>query len=63
MQVQNGDPLKVLKLLAIINGAIKFRFFDLQMFVQPYGAPGTGKALSPRILQVLVVASETTRAG
>jgi len=54
MQVQNGDPLKVLKLLAIINGVIKFRFFDLQMFVQLYGAPGTGKSTFARILQGIV---------
>lgn len=54
MQVQNGDPLKVLKLLAIINGVIKYRFFDLQMFVQLFGAPGTGKSTFARILQGIV---------
>jgi len=54
MQVQDGDPLKVLKLLAIINGVIKFRFFELQMFVQLYGVPGTGKSTFARILQGIV---------
>lgn len=54
MQVQDGDPLKVLKLLAIINGVIKFRFFDLQQFVQLYGVPGTGKSTFARLLQGIV---------
>ena len=54
VQVQGGDPAKVLKLLALINGVIKFRFFDLQMFVQLYGPPGTGKSTFARLLQGVV---------
>jgi putative DNA primase/helicase len=54
MYSQKGDPLKVLKLLAIVNGVIKFRFFDLQMFVHLQGVPGSGKGTYARLLETVV---------
>ncbi|WDD30133.1 DUF3854 domain-containing protein (plasmid) [Nostoc sp. UHCC 0926] len=54
MHSQKGDPLKVLKLLAIINGVIKFRFFELQMFVHLCGVPGAGKGTFARLLEAIV---------
>jgi putative DNA primase/helicase len=54
MHSQQGDPSKVLKLLAIINGAIKFRFFELQMFVHLQGVPGAGKGTYARLLETIV---------
>lgn len=54
MYSQKGDPLKVLKLLAIVNGVIKFRFFDLQMFVHLQGVPGAGKGTYARLLETVV---------
>lgn len=49
-----GDRKKMLKLLAITNGLLKFRFFDLQMFVHLIGSPGTGKGTFTRLLQKVV---------
>ena len=49
-----GSPKKILKLLAIINGLLKFRFFDLQMFVHLIGKPGSGKGTFIRLLQKIV---------
>lgn len=54
MQAQKGDPMKVLKLLAICNGTLKFRFFDLQMFVLLLGVPGAGKSTFARLLEKMV---------
>jgi len=54
MYSQKGDPLKVLKLLAICNGTLKFRFFDLQMFVLLQGVPGAGKGTFARLLESMV---------
>ncbi|BDA71765.1 hypothetical protein CAL7716_059310 [Calothrix sp. PCC 7716] len=54
MHSQNGDPLKVLKLLAIVNGVIKFRFYDLQKFVHLCGVPGSGKGTFARLLESVV---------
>ncbi|GAA6621013.1 DUF3854 domain-containing protein [Scytonema sp. NUACC26] len=54
MHSQQGDPLKVLKLLAICNGVLKFRFFDLQMFVLLIGVPGAGKGAFARLLESMV---------
>lgn len=51
---QKGDPLKVLKLLATCNGVLKFRFFDLQMFVLLIGVPGSGKGTFARLLESMV---------
>jgi len=49
-----GDRRKILKLLAVINGLLKFRFFDLQMFVHLIGKPGSGKGTFIRLLQKIV---------
>ena len=49
-----GDRQKMLKLLAIVNGLLKFRFFDLQMFVHLIGKPGSGKGTFIRLLQKIV---------
>ena len=49
-----GDKKKILKLLAVINGLLKFRFFDLQMFVHLVGKPGSGKGTFARLLQKIV---------
>jgi putative DNA primase/helicase len=49
-----GDRQKILKLLAIVNGLLKFRFFDLQMFVHLIGKPGSGKGTFIRLLQKIV---------
>jgi putative DNA primase/helicase len=54
MYSQKGDPLKVMKLLAIVNGVIKFRFVDLQMFVHLQGVPGSGKGTYARLLEKVV---------
>jgi phage/plasmid-associated DNA primase len=54
MQAMRHDPAKVLKLLAIINGVLKFRFFALQMFVHLVGKPGTGKGTFARLLEKIV---------
>ncbi|RCJ21096.1 hypothetical protein A6770_30990 [Nostoc minutum NIES-26] len=54
MHAQQGDPLKVLKLLSIINGVVKFRFYDLQMFVHLCGVPGAGKGTYARLLESIV---------
>ncbi len=54
MYAQSGDPLKVLKLLAIFNGVLTYRFFDLQMFVLLCGVPGSGKGTYVRLLETAV---------
>ncbi|MEC4815208.1 MAG: DUF3854 domain-containing protein [Scytonema sp. PMC 1069.18] len=54
MHSQKGDPLKVLKLVAICNGVLKFRFFDLQMFILLVGVPGAGKGTFARLLELMV---------
>ncbi len=63
MIAMNGDSKKILKLLAITNGVIKFRFHDLQMFVHLVGKPGTGKGTFSRLLTKIVGKenSESTR--
>jgi len=48
------DKRKMFKLLAIVNAVLKYRFFDLQMFVHLVGAPGSGKGKFARFLQKLV---------
>jgi putative DNA primase/helicase len=53
-RAMGGSSKRILKLLAIINGAIKFRFHDLQMFVHLVGKPGTGKGTFSRILEKVV---------
>ncbi|MEC4883745.1 MAG: DUF3854 domain-containing protein [Scytonema sp. PMC 1070.18] len=54
MHAQKQDPLKVQKLLAIINGVIKYRFHDLQLLVHLCGVPGSGKGTFARILESVV---------
>ena len=54
MTAMERDEAKILKLLAIVNGVVKFRFHDLQMFVHLVGKPGTGKGTFSRLLQKLV---------
>lgn len=54
MNCQNSDTKRVLKLLAIINGLIKFKFHDLQMFVHLIGKPGSGKGTFARLCQKIV---------
>ena len=54
MYAQGGDPLKVFKLLAILNGVLTYRFFDLQMFVMLLGVPGSGKGTYARLLETAV---------
>ena len=49
-----GDDKKVFKLLAIVNGVLKFRFHDLQQFVHLVGKPGSGKGTFARLLEKLV---------
>src|SRR4028118_154423 len=49
-----GDKRKMFKLLAILNALLKYRFFDLQMFVHLVGAPGSGKGKFARFCQKLV---------
>ena len=58
-RAMGGDAKRMYKLLAIINGAIKFRFHDLQMFVHLVGKPGTGKGTFSRILEQVVGAANT----
>jgi putative DNA primase/helicase len=53
-RAMGGSSKRILKLLAIVNGAIKFRFHDLQMFVHLVGKPGTGKGTFSRILEKVV---------
>lgn len=53
------DERKMFKLLAIINALLKYRFFDLQMFVHLVGAPGSGKGKFMRFCQKLVGKSNT----
>jgi putative DNA primase/helicase len=49
-----GDRKKILKLLAVVNGLLKFKFFNLQMFVHLIGKPGSGKGTFIRLLQKIV---------
>jgi putative DNA primase/helicase len=48
---QGGDAVKILKLLAIFNAVLTYRFFDLQMFVLLCGVPGSGKGTYARLLE------------
>jgi putative DNA primase/helicase len=54
MYAQNGDAIKVLKMLAFINGTLTYQFSALQMFMLLLGAPGAGKGSFVRILETSV---------
>ncbi|QIZ72293.1 DUF3854 domain-containing protein [Oxynema aestuarii] len=54
MWAMDSDPKRVLKLLAIINGVLTRRFYDLEMFVHLVGEPGSGKSTFARLLQKMV---------
>ncbi|NET08427.1 MAG: DUF3854 domain-containing protein [Merismopedia sp. SIO2A8] len=49
-----GNAKKILKLLAVVAGVVRFRFKDLQKFVHLIGEPGTGKGTFFRLLQDIV---------
>src|SRR4028119_373562 len=49
-----GDAKKMFKLLAIINGCLRFGFHGWQMFVHLIGDPGSGKGTFARLLEKLV---------
>jgi putative DNA primase/helicase len=49
-----GDVKKMFKLLAIINGCLRFGFHGWQMFVHLIGDPGSGKGTFARLLEKLV---------
>jgi putative DNA primase/helicase len=51
---QNGDVMKVLKMLAFINGTLTYQFSEEQMFMLLLGAPGAGKGTFVRILETAV---------
>ena len=54
MHAQKGDPQKIMKLIAAVNGVIKFRFHELQMFLCLVGVPGAGKGTFARLLEKMV---------
>lgn len=54
MYAQGGDPLKVFKLLAVLNGVLTYRFSELQMFAMLIGVPGSGKGTFARLLETAV---------
>lgn len=54
MSAMGNDAKKVYKLAAIINGVLRFKFFDWQMFVHLVGEPGSGKGTFTHILEDLV---------
>ena len=57
-----GDQKRILKLLAIVNGVVKFRYHDLQMFVHLVGKPGTGKSTFAELLSACVGTANTASA-
>jgi putative DNA primase/helicase len=49
-----GDAKKIFKLLAIINGCLRFGFHGWQQFVHLIGAPGSGKGTFARLMEKVV---------
>lgn len=49
-----GDSTKVLKLLAVINGILRFRLSRLETFIHLIGEPGTGKGTFFRLIKAIV---------
>ena len=49
-----SDAKKIFKLLAIINGCLRFSFHGWQQFVHLIGAPGSGKGTFARLLEKIV---------
>jgi len=49
-----GDAKKIFKLLAIINGCLRFSFHGWQQFVHLIGAPGSGKGTFARLMEKVV---------
>jgi len=49
-----GNAKKIFKLLAIINGCLRFSFHGWQQFVHLIGAPGSGKGTFARLMEKIV---------
>lgn len=49
-----GDSTKVLKLLAVISGILRFRLSRLETFIHLIGEPGTGKGTFFRLIKAIV---------
>jgi putative DNA primase/helicase len=58
-RAMDGDIKRVMKLLGIVNAVLKFRFFDLQLFVHLVGKPGTGKGTFARMLEEVAGSANT----
>ncbi len=58
-----GDKRKILKLLAVVAGVLRFRFAKLQKFVHLIGEPGTGKGTFMRLLKDVVGAKNSQSAS
>ena len=56
-----SDAKKIFKLLAIINGCLRFSFHGWQQFVHLIGAPGSGKGTFARLMEK-VVGKDNTQA-
>lgn len=59
-KAMEGDESRIKLLLAIINGVIKYRFFDLQRFVYLLGKSGAGKGTFIRLLNKIVGETNNT---